>query len=493
MAYDPSILSKIGQMGPNPVGAMQDAYTLKNVIDTSQINQMKLNEERQAVSDQNTLRSLAGKYDMSTGEGQAKFFAEASKVNPSMAMKLQREFSEAQSGQLGLKKAELELYAAKNDIIGNALLPIAQRGEELKAQGKSPQEINALMLPLVTQAVGTLKQQTLPNGKPVLEPQDLQQAQQLLGGGDLLSGVTGLVVKSKQSGERLHQLMQEHLAVRREETAEARLAETERHGRRMEELASRRISGDSQGGMSPEDYKFIAAQYLAGDKGALQNIGRGVQGARDLREIRKEIRALAEERGMSAADVAAKMAEFEGFKAGERALGTSSAKIEQASSEANKMIDVARKASDAVPRGSFLPWSKIVQKGEVITNDPALAKLGASALAVVNTWARSINPSGVPTQTDKEHAYTLLDTAKDQAAFNAILEQFQVEIQASLNAPAEVKQALHDRFVGKPSEKPSPAPSPTPSVPPARPPSGGAGAGPSKKWKMVDGKLVEDK
>ena len=82
MAYDPSILSKIGQMGPNPVGAMQDAYTLKNVIDTSQINQMKLNEERQAVSDQNTLRSLASKYDLSKGEGQAQFFAEAAKVNP---------------------------------------------------------------------------------------------------------------------------------------------------------------------------------------------------------------------------------------------------------------------------------------------------------------------------------------------------------------------------------------------------------------------------
>ena len=43
-AYDPSVLGDIYKGAPNPIGAMQDAYTLKNVVDTSQLNTLKLNE-----------------------------------------------------------------------------------------------------------------------------------------------------------------------------------------------------------------------------------------------------------------------------------------------------------------------------------------------------------------------------------------------------------------------------------------------------------------
>ena len=45
-AYDPSVLGDIYKGAPNPIGAMQDAYTLKNVVDTSQLNSLKLNEAK---------------------------------------------------------------------------------------------------------------------------------------------------------------------------------------------------------------------------------------------------------------------------------------------------------------------------------------------------------------------------------------------------------------------------------------------------------------
>lgn len=118
-------------------------------------------------------------------------------------------------------------------------------------------------------------------------------------------------------------------------------------------------------------------------------------------------------------------------------------------------------------------------------NDPALASLKAATTAVINTWARAINPKGVATVADKDHGYELLNAAQSQEAFNAVLDRFQQETEASLAAPASAKGRLHDAFISgqTPSAAPPPGPTslqptpgrgaPAPGAPAPLPDSGG--------------------
>jgi pyruvoyl-dependent arginine decarboxylase (PvlArgDC) len=192
----------------------------------------------------------------------------------------------------------------------------------------------------------------------------------------------------------------------------------------------------------------MAQQYLAGDKSVLQNVGRGKQGAGNIVAVRRAIRAAAEAQGLKPGDVAARLAEYNGYVAEQRTMGTQQANTEMASSEAQQMITNARQASADVPRSEFLPWSKLGQMSDKQINNAKLASLKAATQAVLNTWARAINPKGVATVSDKEHGEQLLNAAMDQDAYDAVLDRFEQEAQASLAAPQSAKQRLHDAFIG---------------------------------------------
>lgn len=232
MAYDPTVLSQIYKGAPNITGAMQDAYTLKNVIDTSQLNQMKLNEARQEQADTQTLKGILSKYDLSNPEQQSKAFSEAVKVNPAMGMKLQREFSQMQAGQAEKEAAQLGLWKQKHEIIDSAITPIYQYGQQLLEQwkqanpqaqlppGQFPPEINAKLLPLVQQTAMQLKGQNLSSGQPVLNQEDLAQVQSLISGQDTMAGLTRLVQSSSTAREQLTKLEQGARETRREQTQE---------------------------------------------------------------------------------------------------------------------------------------------------------------------------------------------------------------------------------------------------------------------------------
>jgi len=140
-------------------------------------------------------------------------------------------------------------------------------------------------------------------------------------------------------------------------------------------------------------------------------------------------------------------------------MGNQQANVEMASTEAQNMIDQARKASsdDAVSRAHALGWNQIEQWGQKQLQNPQLASLKGATTAVVNTWARAINPKGVATVEDKKHGYDLLNSAQDDATYQAVISRFEQEVQASLAAPPAAKQRLHDAFLGKSSPAPTPS------------------------------------
>jgi hypothetical protein len=152
---------------------------------------------------------------------------------------------------------------------------------------------------------------------------------------------------------------------------------------------------------------------------------------------------------MSGPDIAAKMAEFAGAKAGMRTAGTRNATIEIAASEVNQLAPIALEASANVSRSGFMPFGKAQIMFDASTNDPNLRKFAMANNALVNAYGQAMARGGTATVNDKQHAEQLLSTAMDQPSYNAAVQQLLVETKAAQYAPKEVAKQLKDGISGR--------------------------------------------
>jgi hypothetical protein len=186
----------------------------------------------------------------------------------------------------------------------------------------------------------------------------------------------------------------------------------------------------------------MAGQYLAGDKSVMQNLGRGQQGAENIVKLRQAIAQQAREAGLDPKGIVNNFNEQAGALAGQRAVGTRAANISLAANEANNMIPIALEASEKLPRSQFMPWNNMVQAVQKGTSSPELASFVAATNSLVNSYVRAVSPSGVPTDSMREHAYSMLNAAQGPEAYKAVVATMQREMQAALQAPGQVKAEL---------------------------------------------------
>lgn len=214
--------------------------------------------------------------------------------------------------------------------------------------------------------------------------------------------------------------------------------------------------------MDPLAVRMTAQQYLAGDNSALQNFGRGAQGAANLNAVRLEVARQANAAGMSGADIAAKMAEFGGLKAGQRTAGTRSASIEIAANEVAQLAPIALDASAKVTRSGSLPFGKAQIMFDSNTNDPAMRQFAMANTALVNAYGQAMARNGTATVADKDHAREMLSTAFDQPSYAAAVAQLQKETRAAQAAPKQVRKDLSDAVSGRETSAPA---APAPAAP----------------------------
>jgi hypothetical protein len=210
--------------------------------------------------------------------------------------------------------------------------------------------------------------------------------------------------------------------------------------------------------MDPLAVRMTAQQYLAGDTGALQNFGRGAQGAKNLNAVRLEIAKQANQMGLNGADIAAKVAEFQGVKAGQRTAGTRSASIEIAASEVQQLAPLALDASAKVARSGFKPFGNAQILFNSNVNDPAMRQFAMANTALVNAYGQAMARGGAATVSDKDHARELLSTAFDQPSYAAAVEQLQRETRAAQAAPKAVRKDLSAEVSGRHETQAAPAP-----------------------------------
>ena len=220
---------------------------------------------------------------------------------------------------------------------------------------------------------------------------------------------------------------------------EARIAE-------LGSRAAKNLTGGAEPTLSPDTQRKMAEQYLSGDRSVMQNLGRGAQGAANVVALRETIARVAEERGLSGPDIAAKQSEFMGMNAAQRALGTRQANFGLAKSEAYEMADLVTETSAAVSRTQFMPINKALNAYNTNTGGTEIREFGAALNSFINAYARAISPVGTPTVSDKDHARAMLSTADSHEQVLAIMGQLKKEMEAAGRAPGVVKKEIREGF-----------------------------------------------
>lgn len=147
-------------------------------------------------------------------------------------------------------------------------------------------------------------------------------------------------------------------------------------------------------------------------------------------------------------EMRAGVVELAGQKSEARALGTRTAAIEQAASEAREMSQIVRATSAKFPRTDFAPVNQALAAFDKRAGRTEVRQFGASINSYINAYARAVNPSGVATVADKEHAREMLSTADSPEQVTAILDILDQEMTAAQHSPRNVKKQLRSEITG---------------------------------------------
>ena len=218
---------------------------------------------------------------------------------------------------------------------------------------------------------------------------------------------------------------------------------------KLDQLKSSNAGG---GLLNPKTLEFTAKQYLTGDRQAVQGFARNATARIALQNA---IVDEATKQGLSPEATAAKIAEYAGITAGSRTIGQRSANISLAATEAQEMIQIVKDTSSQFGRTNFVPWNMALKAYLSGTGSPEISAFGASINALVNVYARAINPTGQPTVSDKEHARAVINAVQSPAQVEAVLGIINRELEIAKKAPRSVREALRSEVTGAPANKPS--------------------------------------
>jgi hypothetical protein len=178
------------------------------------------------------------------------------------------------------------------------------------------------------------------------------------------------------------------------------------------------------------------------------NMGRGVQGELQSRQIRARAAELEIQNGGDPAQWPTKWQDYRaegiGKSAGARTKANREENLNLILKAADAAIPAALEASKALPRGDFVPLNKLIQKGEVMTSNPKLLEFGMANLQLAEHWARAMNPTGVMRESDRDKALHFLDVAYGNNTYERAVMQLQKQITRERDAVRGGSSILKD-------------------------------------------------
>ena len=157
----------------------------------------------------------------------------------------------------------------------------------------------------------------------------------------------------------------------------------------------------------------------------------------------------------------------------QRTLGSASASNTLYGNVASNTLGSLITASREVPRSSWVPINKLVQMGEGAISDPKLARFRTAIMTTANDYAKATTPTGQPTDSQRNHAYDILNTATGPEAVEAIADMMHNEIANTHRGINETKTQLQSGKHG--------------DLPPINVPKGGPGVPGSQSVPLFGG------
>jgi hypothetical protein len=454
MPINPSDISNIGLAGGNPVEAMAQGYKLADLVDQRQMNKMKMQGYQQEMQDAQTLKSLARNYDLSTEEGRTGYAAAATKVDPAKGMEALKAFTEMDTKQNDLAKSQYEVFGKKLELEAQAVAPIWQQASQMQAQGRSQQEIDAALLPSISQTLKTLSQQTLPNGKPVLSQEEITGFSQKLQSGNIKGALDGIMMSHSKGAEWL-KMQQQKFGTTKTMTGEQGPGVYQQNSTTgqwtkvggLAPTAAERGGGAAGGGgaapLSGNATDLIIDRIKNGESVGDATKGLGPLAKRQVVNRMGELAGQTDENGDPLID--AEMLfnariEAGALKKATETAGTQAGRLKIAEKELDQFAAPALAASAKVPRGSFVPLNKLNQTIDSAISDPNLREFKMWANSLSNTYDQIAGRGGTDVEKRAE-VRDLLSTAPDAESFKRVIDVMRQELKGAEIATAEAMQA----------------------------------------------------
>ena len=449
--FDPSVISEIGASAiPDVAGARARAYTLADLVNTEQLDRLRLNEEKKQQSDAETVRSILAKQDLSTAAGINKAASALTSAGFSeQGLRLMSTAQQYQTGAIQQAKerneadlARLRKYSAQMDLAAQTFDEIRAPIDAAKAQGVPPAALDAMTRQLLVPAMQRLAQDL-----PEFEP----QIRQYLASPDHLT-YAGMV-RAEEHTNAGQRAFEQQIKLR-EQTDKERHEGVE-EGFRAREVAVKEKAAQGTG-FTPE---MADLQGAIIEKGIV--IPSGFRGR--AQQVSLYSGLLARNPGKSAEEIADGIAKGQISFAAEKKRSQVAAgiegKIDFATDSLDETIPLAIQASAAVPRGKFVPWNKLKQMGEASISDPNLKQLKSYLNTISNDYD-VLSARGGTDAEKRAHNRALFDAADSPEALQAALDAVWQEGQAAKRAGAKAAAAR------VPGAAPS-ATSPAATAPPA--------------------------
>jgi hypothetical protein len=226
MAFDPSIISQIPDYAPDPAGARAQGFKLADLVNTEQLNKLRVNQVQTEQNEQMQMKEILKKEDLSTPQGITKAAQSLTRAGlPQQGMKLMGTAQQYQTGQIEQETEKLKLASQQTDVIAGALDDVYGQLDKLREAGATPEMLDLRAAQLGGEAIKRLRQQQ-PEFSPFLDrfasdPKNLTFA--------------GIKQAEAQSN-RHQQQIKEMLAQRGLDIKQAAEEETERKNRANEAL-----------------------------------------------------------------------------------------------------------------------------------------------------------------------------------------------------------------------------------------------------------------
>ena len=196
---------------------------------------------------------------------------------------------------------------------------------------------------------------------------------------------------------------------------------------------------------NPETTRLIAERFIAGDKNAMVGLSRN---GPLHQAVLNDIAILAKQQGVNAKELIQRGLEYSGASAEQQTMGHRAAQVNMAAIEAREMIPIMTDLSKKVDRIRYPDLNSVINAWEQKTGDENIVAFGQSIESLINSYARAISPTGVGTDSDKEHARKRLDQAFSDGQIGAVAGVMDQEIEAALKSPTKAREAARASFTG---------------------------------------------